>query len=326
MAGITKTRLAVFSVVALTATASLAVARDDISPEEWLHKMSDAVETLDFEGTVIRRQDGDVQLLKIVHKMIGGVVNERIVVQEGSGLEVIRIGEEVHCIIPDQKSVLIEHWENASTLFATLPSSSIEPGAQYDVLILDRDQRVAGRSVVKLAIRPNDGYRFEHRFWLDRLTGFPLQTELIGLDGTIIDQLKFADIRIDVNISAQSLAPSISLDSFTWYTNPRSHKQHTKEIQTEWVSDDLPAGFKAESTRQETLDGSKRAVTHIVYGDGMATVSVFISEMQENEIRQSAQRGASSSYSTEVDGYQVTAVGEVPAETVRLIASSMRQR
>jgi len=326
MAGISKTRLAVFSVVALTATASLAAARDDISPEEWLHKMSNAVETLDFEGTVIRRQDGDVQLLKIVHKMIGGVVNERIVVQEGSGLEVIRVGEEVHCIIPDQKSVLIEHWENASTLFATLPSSSIEPGAQYDVLILDRDQRVAGRSVVKLAIRPNDGYRFEHRFWLDRLTGFPLQTELIGRDGNIIDQLKFADIRIDVNISAQSLAPSISLDSFTWYTNPRSHKQHTKEIQTEWVSDDLPAGFKAESTRQETLDGAKRAVTHIVYGDGMATVSVFISEMQENEIRQSAQRGASSSYSTEVDGYQVTAVGEVPAETVRLIASSMRLR
>jgi sigma-E factor negative regulatory protein RseB len=326
MAGINKVRLAVFGVIALTAMASLAAARDKISPEEWLHKMSNAVETLDFEGTVIRHQDGEVQLLKIVHKMIEGVVNERIVVQEGSGLEVIRVGEEVHCIIPDQKSVLIEHWENASTLFATLPSSSIEPGAQYDVLILDRDQRVAGRSVIKLAIRPNDGYRFEHRFWLDQETGFPLRTELIGHDGNVIDQLKFADIRIDSNISAQSLAPSISLDSFTWYTNPRSHKQHREEVQTDWVSDDLPAGFKAESTRQELLDGSERAVTHIVYGDGMATVSVFISEMQEQEIRQSARRGSSSSFSTEVDGYQVTAVGEVPAETVKLIASSMRRR
>jgi len=326
MAGIKKARRAVFGVVAVTALASLVAARDQISPEEWLHKMSTAVETLDFEGTVIRRQDGDVQLLKIVHKVIKGVVNERIVVQEGSGLEVIRVGEEVHCIIPDQKSVLIEHWENASTLFATLPSSSIEPGAQYDVLILDRDQRVAGRSVVKLAIRPNDGYRFEHRFWLDQKTGFPLRTELVGRDGNIIDQLKFADIRIDSNISTQSLAPSMSLDNFTWYTNPRSHKQHRKEIKTDWVSDDLPAGFKAESTRQELLDGSAGAITHIVYGDGMATVSVFISEMQENEIRQSARRGASSSYSTEIDGYQVTAVGEVPAETVRLIASSMRRR
>ena len=58
----------------------------------------------------------------------------------------------------------------------------------------------------------------------------------------------------------------------------------------------------------------------------VATVSVFISEMHDKEIRKSAQRGASSSYSIEVDGYQITAVGEVPAETVETIASSMRQR
>ena len=71
---------------------------------------------------------------------------------------------------------------------------------------------------------------------------------------------------------------------------------------------------------------SDRAATHIVFGDGMATVSVFVSEMQENEIRQSARRGASSSFSTEIDGYQITAVGEVPPITVQLIAESMRQR
>lgn len=326
MAGKNKVRLAIVGVVILTTMASLVAARDKTSPEEWLHRMSDAVQTLDFEGTVIRRQGGDVQPLKVVHKMIEGIVNERIVVQEGNGLEVIRVGDEVHCILPDQKSVLIEHWENASTLFATLPSSTIEPGAQYDVLILDRDQRVAGRNVIKLAIRPNDSYRFEHRFWLDQKTGFPLQTELIGLDGEVIDQLKFADIRIDSQITAQSLAPSMSLDNFTWYTNPRDQQRQREEVQTDWVSDKLPAGFMAESTRQEKLDGSERDVTHIVFGDGMATVSVFISEMHDNEIRQSAQRGASSSYSIEVDGYQITAVGEVPAETVETIASSMRQR
>ena len=326
MAGNIRTRIIVIGLTGLMATATLVAARDKTSPEEWLQKMSSAVQTMDFAGTVIRRQNGDVQPLKIVHKKIDGVINERIVVQEGNGLEVIRVGEEVHCILPDRQTILIEHWENAGTLFATLPSSTIDPGAQYDVLILARDQRVAGRSVIKLAIRPNDAYRFEHRFWLDQQTGFPLQTELIDLEGVVIDQLKFVDIRIDTHINAQLLAPSMSLDNFTWYTDPGKSRQERIHIDTDWVSDKLPAGFKVESTSEEMFGGSDRATTHIVFGDGMASVSVFISEMQENEIRERAQRGASNSFSTAIDGYQITAVGEVPAETVQLIAKSMRQR
>lgn len=316
--------LALAGIVVFTTMATTVAARDKTSPEEWLRKMAVAVQTLDFEGTVIRRQGDDVQPLRIVHKKINGVVNERIVMQEGNGLEIIRIGDEVHCILPDQKSVLIEHWENASALIATLPSDNINPGAQYDVLILRRDQRVAGRNVVKLAVRPNDGFRFEHLFWLDQETGFPLKTELVSPDGEVINQLKFADIRIDSFIALQSLAPSMSLQNFTWYRDPAS--KFREEVQTDWVSGDLPAGFKVESTLKESLDDSETAITHIVYSDGMATVSVFISKLQDGEIQKSTVRGVSSSFSIAIDGYQVTAVGEVPPVTVEAIASSMRRR
>ena len=310
--------------VALLATATLVVARDNTTPDEWLQKMSNAVNTLDYAGTVIRSQNGEVQPLKVVHKKIDGVINERIVIQEGNGMEIIRVGDEVHCILPDKKSVLVEHWDNASTLFATLPSGKIDPGAQYDVLILQRGQRIAGRSAVKLAIRPNDSLRFEHHYWLDEKTGFPLRTELIDQNGDIVDQLRFADIRLGSSINSQALAPSMSLDNFNWYTNPG--RQHREEIETDWISDNLPAGFKMTSARQEILTGSEQPVTHIVYDDGLATVSVFIAELQAGVIDRSARRGASSSFSTEVDGFQITAVGEVPDETVQLIARSMRRR
>lgn len=324
MRGSRNARISVVCLVAFLATATLVVARDKTTPDEWLHKMSSAVQTLDYAGTVIRSQNGEAQPLKVVHKIIDGVVNERIVIQEGNGMEIIRVGDEVHCILPDKKSVLVEHWDNASTLFATLPDSGIDPGAQYDVLILERGQRIAGRSAVKIAIRPNDALRFEHHYWLDEKTGFPLRTELIDRNGQIIDQLKFADIRLDSNINAQALAPSMSLANFSWYTNPGN--QHHEEIETDWVSDSLPAGFKMKSARQEILSGSGQPVTHIVYDDGLAKVSVFISEMLADAIGRSAHRGASSSFSTEVEGFQITAVGEVPVETVQLIASSMHRR
>lgn len=315
--------LAAAGLVAALAAATMVIARDNVTPDEWLQRMSNAIQTLDYEGTVLRRQGSKVKPLKIVHKKIDGVVNERIVLQEGSGLELIRIGDEVHCILHEKKKVLIETWDTTSALFSTLPSSKIEPGAQYDVLILSVDERVAGHKAVKLAIRPTDSDRYEHRYWLDRETGFPLQAEMVNLDGVVIEETRFADIRINSNIAANSLAPSISLDNFTWYTSPGSKKHET--VETSWVSDDLPRGFNTLSVSQENLQGSSAPVTHIVYGDGLARVSVFISEAGDGELSKSEVRGSSHAYSTDVDGHRITAVGEVPASTVKAIASSMRR-
>lgn len=315
--------LAAVGLVAALAAAGIVAARDNVSPDEWLQRMSNAIQTLDYQGTLVRRHDGKVQPLKVVHKKIDGVVNERIVVQEDSGLEVIRIGDEVRCIVPDKKKVLIETWDNASTLFATLPSSKIEPGAQYDVLLLSDDERVAGRKAVKLAIRPTDSNRYEHRYWLDRKTGFPLRAEMIDQNGEVVEETKFADIQIDTKIAAMSLAPSMNLENFTWYTTP-GKLQH-EAVETSWVSDELPRGFKTLSVSQEKLHGSSGPVTHIVYGDGLARVSVFISDATSGALQKSEVRGASNSYSTDIDGHRVTAVGEVPAGTVKRIASSMRR-
>jgi sigma-E factor negative regulatory protein RseB len=311
--------LAVFLLVAGTSTA----ARDRISPNDWLDRMSVAVAATDYEGTVIRRQNGEAQALKVVHKVIDGVVNEKVITQEGNGLEIIRIGNEVHCILPDKKSVLIEQWNDRSTLFSTLPSSDVSLGSEYD-LSLVREERVAGRPAVLLAIRPHDSFRFGHRIWLDRETAFPLRTELVGHDGQMIEQFKFADINLESAVSGQALKPSINLDNFTWYTDPA--RVAAAEVETDWVCDDLPPGFRVISTRHERLPGADTPVTHIVYGDGLATVSVFIAENQDQEIARRSNVGASTSFSFESGDYQITAVGEVPAETVQRIASSMRLR
>jgi sigma-E factor negative regulatory protein RseB len=311
--------VAVFLLVAGTSAA----ARDRISPNDWLERMSAAVATIDYEGTVIRRQNGEAQALKVVHKVVDGVVNEKVITQEGNGLEIIRIGNEVHCILPDKKSVLIEQWNDRSTLFSTLPSSEVSLGSEYD-LSLVREERVAGRPAVLLAIRPHDSFRFGHRIWLDRETAFPLRTELVANDGQLIEQFKFADINLESVVSQHALTPSMNLDNFTWYTDPL--RVEAAEVETNWACDDLPPGFRVISTRHEQLPGADTPVTHIVYGDGLATVSVFIAENQEQEIARRSNVGASSSFSFESGDYQITAVGEVPAETVQRIASSMRLR
>ena len=297
------------------------LAADEIAPDDWLVKMASAVQTTNYEGTVIRLQNGKSDTLKVVHVVADGVIREKVVVQEGDGLEIIRNGNEVQCILPDKQTVRVEEWNDQSALFSSLPSTDIQFGNEYDISIV-REERVAGRKAVLLAIRPHDEHRYGHRIWLDIATGFPLQTRLMGDDGEAIEQVKFADITLDQEIHASALAPSTSIENFRWFTQPQRKINHT--VDSPWNSEELPSGFRVISTHEEELPGRDVPVVHILYSDGLANVSVFIEPSHNKKFARRSRVGASNSYSVENGGFQVTAVGEVPAVTVEKIAISMQ--
>jgi sigma-E factor negative regulatory protein RseB len=260
--------------------------------------------------------------LKVVHKVVDGVVYERLVTQEGNGLEIVRVGNEVHCILPDRKSVLVEQWNNQSTLFSAIPGGNVGIDGHYDLSVV-REERVAGRAAVLVAVRPHDQFRFGHRLWLDRQTAFPLRTELVDAHGELIEEIKFADIRLGEMVSSEPVSPSLDLNDFTWYAEPAGSAP--VPVESDRICDDLPAGFEVVSTMSEELPGAEAPVTHIVYSDGLAAVSVFVGRKSRETIAERSRIGSSSSYSTTFEDHRITAVGEVPQETVQRIAVSMRR-
>lgn len=292
----------------------------DVAPGDWLTRMSAAVKTSNYEGTVIRIRNEEIEALKVTHAVADGVVRERVIAQEGNGLEIIRNGDEAHWILPDKKQVRVEKWNDQSTLFSALPSSDIRFGSEYDVSIVRAD-RVAGRQTVVLAIRPHDDYRFGHRLWLDTETGFPLQAKLVTHGGDAIEQVRFADIRFSNEIDANALSPTIDTGDFRWFASPG--RKINRTVEASWGSSDLPSGFRPVSTHEEELPGSDVPVVHIMYSDGLANVSVFVEPAKAKLPSRHSRVGVSNSYSTQIGDYQVTAVGEVPAQTVEQIASSM---
>jgi sigma-E factor negative regulatory protein RseB len=292
-------------------------------PNEWLNRMAAAVQQTSYEGTVIRIRDGKAEALKVVHTVDDGVIREKLVAQEGDGLEIIRHGNEVHCILPDRKSVLVEEWNDQSTLFSTLPSSEVRFGSEYDVAVV-REERVAGRRAMLVAIRPHDDYRYGHRIWLDLETAFPLQAQLVGVDGNPVEQVKFADISLDKPIDLAMLEPSVDTASFRWFNEPSRHR--SQSITTDWQATELPRGFRAVATHGEKMPGSEDITTHIVYSDGLASVSVFVAPGDGSDPAGAQSVGASNSFSAFIDGHRVTAVGEVPAMAVEQIATTMTLR
>ncbi|MGI9200593.1 MAG: MucB/RseB C-terminal domain-containing protein [Woeseiaceae bacterium] len=315
-------RLASALLVSCALACSAAFASDQ-APGDWLQKMADAVQTTNYDGTVIRIQNGNAEALKVVHLVSDGVIREKVIVQEGSGMEIIRNGNEVHCILPDRKSVLVEEWDDQSTLFSTLPSSDIRFGSEYDVSIV-REDRVAGRKAIVLAIRPHDDFRYGHRLWLDQTTGFPLQTKLMATDGTPIEQVKFADIRLGHDIHDEQLEPSIDIENFRWFLQPKTIRK--TEMESGWVSEELPPGFQITASHFEQSEGEDEAIIHMMISDGLANVSVFIEPNDHGVKPRSARAGAANSFSLPNGDYLVTAVGEVPPATAEHIARSMQQK
>src|SRR5256884_4925347 len=91
----------------------------------------------------------------------------------------------------------------------------------------------------------------------------------------------------------------------------------------------LPPGFRMAARSAQTLPGSADPVDHLVFTDGLASVSVFVEAQRRGQadqpaVPESAAVGSSSAFSTVIDGHKITAVGEVPPDTVRFIASQLK--
>ena len=98
-----------------------------------------------------------------------------------------------------------------------------------------------------------------------------------------------------------------------------------REVESDWAADLVPSGFRVVSTQQKILPDVEDPLTHIIYSDGLVTVSVFIAPVTDQRKAGRSSVGASNTYSTVVEDYRVTAVGQVPQIAVEQIAKSMRR-
>lgn len=322
------TRLAVRparTLLALVAFAGAALAAAD-EPREWLTRMNDALTTRNYEGTFFHVRDGKFETLRIIHRVKDGQVMERLQSLDGSGREFVRGGTELTCYLPDQRVVLVERRPQDGPLLGNLPRFDATTAGLYDVRDVER-RRLMGRAVRVVAVDPKDEYRYGYRLWIDEKTAMPLKTELCDGRGKVIEQLVFASLSLPESIPDAAFQPEVSTEGFRWLRQePRSAPATVPGTASLWSAMRLPPGFRMTSRGQQTLPGAESEVSHLVYSDGVASVSVFV-EARPNPVPGfvgPAQMGSSSAYSTSVDGHRVTVVGEVPPRTVQFIASQVR--
>ena len=294
----------------------------DREAREWLERMSEAFATGNYDGRFFYLRDSRSQTMRIIHRVHRGKVTERILSLDGSGREVIRDEKEVTYYLPDKRLVLVEQRTEDSALPA-LPIYNSDLEQHYNI-----EKGAVGKANLRktqlILVQPRDQYRYGYKLWLDYETAMPLKSQLVNRKGEVIEQMLFAELNLRDRIPVSELKPSVAADDFRWV---RQDAQQARVIDSgiAWNVVRVPAGFRLTASRVQIIAGSKDPVRHLVYSDGLASVSVFIEPRTASAepMQGLAKVGAAFAFSRDVDGHRVIAVGEVPAATVEAIAAGV---
>lgn len=300
----------------------------DNSPQAWLERMNAALRNLNYEGTFVYLRHDRMETLRVIHRgdAEGGI--ERIVSLTGPKREIVRGHKNVKCILPASRSVLVERrYSAASRLVAAIPANfdTSKLGAYYRFEDLGSD-RIAGVQCKVIGIEPRDSYRYGYKLWLDSRTGMLMRSDLLDRNEQLVERVVFTSLTYPKKISNSALAATEIGSDYTWNIQGDSETPLPEEKEMHWHAGSLPPGFALSLSDVQRVAGVAHPVRHLVYTDGLASVSVFgeLVSPGRNMLIGPSRLGAANAYGRTIGDRHVTVVGEVPAITVETIAKAMQ--
>ncbi len=291
--------------------------------------MEQALETRNYQGVFVHEHSGQSQKLRILHRNSEQGIAEHILLLDGSGREFIRHGKELVCYLPEQRAVLVDTNEDPGSLLAEFRRIDTGSSGQYRVRELPTES-FSERAVRVIAVEPRDRFRYGYRLWIDEKSALPLKTQLRNAHNDVIEQLWFTELTLPRQIADSDFVPHADISGFRWLRHEPDLTPAAGEplAASTWQAQELPPGFRMTVRSQQQMPGRTAPVTHLVFSDGLASVSVFVEQgdspatpmpLGASDV---TRLGSSSAYSTVVEGVRVTAIGEVPPDTVRAIAGA----
>jgi sigma-E factor negative regulatory protein RseB len=286
---------------------------DDGQGEQWLSRMSTALATLDYVGTFVYVRDGQVDALRVWHRVDDDGAHERLVSLSGELREMSRHGPLARLSGGARASASPRRAPSGTV---PIDLAALQPS--YQLAVGDSD-RIAGLPTRILEVRPRDGFRYGYRLWLEQASALPLKSVAYGSDGRAVEQWMFTEISIGTAPTDAELWPG---------TRPAAAPtappvQMLDPAGARWQVRDGPRGFRLALLAAGGSDGE-----HHVYSDGLARVSLYVEPLAADAPNLSGllRRGALSVFGRVVDGHQVTVVGEVPPATVERMAQGVVAR
>ena len=282
--------------------------------EDRLARMIQAQASQSYQGTFVYERQGSFVAHQLWRRALDGQLRERLLQLDGMPRESLSENGRVLCMTGSADELQLPQRQQMLT---HLDAQALS--VHYQPRLLGSN-RIAGREVEELALLPRDPHRYAMQLSLDRQTGLPLRSLLLGAQGQLLERLQFTEIQLQAPADEQLQAVGDCRD-----IEPLAAARDAQVWRADW----LPPGFVALATwRHASPLGGQELLTQ-VYGDGLASISVFIEPLREAQAGDAhSQAGPtainSRQHSTPQGQFMVTVLGEVPPATVERVALSMR--
>ena len=282
--------------------------------------MSAADNRSNYEGIFVLRKSDKMLSMHVVHGVDDRGVWESMEALNGEARKIVRHNNEVVSIYPDRKLVTVSKMGDKPGLHPILPENLDKLGNYYTVNQMGED-RIAGRATSVLDVKPKDAYRYGYRYWLDNETRVLLKCDLLDENGAIVEQMMYTAFHNHSAVPPTAFKPP----ELEGYTRKALNKSRGRQGDIGWRAANMPQGFML--TQSTVRGGDDGKALHLMYSDGLASVSVFIEpgESSAHRLKGASNMGALSVYGKQMEGVQITVMGEVPEATVASIAESMER-
>lgn len=286
-----------------------------------LRRVAAAAGQITYSGVFVYRSGSREETSRISHANEAGRSRERIEVLDGSPREVLRVGSQVKCYLPDDKLLIVENQSRRRSFPAVLPAGGAGVAENYQVR-RGPGGRVAGIEGSVLVLEPRDEYRYGHELWIDPVSGLVLKSSLLGDKGEILESFSFTQVTIGGPLERDALTPRFDESRLT------VRKIEANDLRAEdsgWIFRSVVPGFRRTNMMRRPAAGGAEGL-HAVFSDGLAAISVFIEPGAIQGAGGHVRAGPVNVYRRQLEGFHAVVMGEVPSVSVKLIGDGIERR
>jgi sigma-E factor negative regulatory protein RseB len=283
----------------------------------WLDKMQQALATRSFQGTLVIRQHNQMHTLRVMHGHDGGGW-DNLESLDGESRRILRQAGRVITLFPERGLATISGERAVTPLHPALPQDREQLQQHYQVRLAG-EGRVAQRVAQIVELLPRDQYRYGFRYWLERDSGLLLRCDLLDSQGQTLEQVMYSEL------SLLAETPHLTEPDLKKYRVIELDAGQQNAAPLRWRVRQLPAGFRLVQSSERPSAHGEGKVQQLVFSDGLTSVSVFVEERlpQDVAIKGETRMGVMNAFGKALNGHHVIVMGEVPLDTVRLMAQSI---
>ncbi len=292
---------------------------DTTSPGALLQEMNQASQSLNYELSFISINKQGVESLRYSHARLNNETLAQLLQMDGPRREVVQRGNEISYFEPGLDPFTL----NGDYIVDSLPSlvySDFKRLAPYYDFIPVGRTRVADRLCEVVRIVARDGTRYSYIVWLDSETHLPLRVDLLDRDGETLEQFRVISFSVEPQVPEKikklekaSLPPLLSIPD-------------TEKNNFSWAPTWLPQGFTEVSSSKRPIPTLDVPVESRLYSDGLFSFSININRAEGVTGDQVLRTGRRTVSSEVRNSMEITVVGELPPQTAKRIADSVKFR